>query len=151
MPELNAPAPHAVFVYGSLMYNPVWESVVQGNYGGLPAELRGYSRYRVPGETYPALIEDSAGVVQGRLWLNVDAEDLVRLDNFEGDEYRRTLVQVVDARARMQTAFVYVWKKPELLDGVPWDVSYFEAEGLGRFMQKHVASWQRSGRRQEEH
>lgn len=150
MIEANAAEQAHVFVYGSLMYTPVWESVVSGNYAGAPAELRGYARYRVPGETYPAVIERAEEVVQGRLYLCVSKADLQRLDEFEGHEYTRKTVQVLDARGRLQLAQIYIWQKPELLDGVPWDVSLFETEGLGRFIQKHVANWQRSGRRIEQ-
>lgn len=150
MTEISATEQAHVFVYGSLMYKPVWESVVSGNYAGAPAELRGHARYRVPGETYPAVIEQADGVVQGRLYLCVGKADLQRLDEFEGHEYARKTVQVLDARGRSQWAEIYIWQKPELLDDVPWDVSLFETEGLGRFIQKHVANWQRSGRRTEQ-
>lgn len=90
--QAGQPSLH-VFTYGSLMFAPVWERVVQGRYRSLPAQLQGYVRLVVRGVSYPGIVEREGAKVDGLLYLDVVAADLDRLDRFEGSEYaRRDLV-----------------------------------------------------------
>ncbi|HEX4842300.1 MAG TPA: gamma-glutamylcyclotransferase family protein [Limnobacter sp.] len=136
-----------VFVYGSLMYLPVWGQVVQGTYACKNATLLGHARYAVPGETYPATVAQKNGQVNGLLWMHVNMQDMARLDAFEGPEYQRQTV-TVHADGVALEAQTYIWRAPELLDGALWEVSKFEAEGLLLFLERHVQSWNQTGQRQ---
>ncbi|HEX4916309.1 MAG TPA: gamma-glutamylcyclotransferase family protein [Limnobacter sp.] len=136
-----------VFVYGSLMYLPVWGQVVQGTYACKNATLLGHARYAVPGETYPAMVQQADAQVNGLLWMDVTAQDLARLDAFEGPEYERQTVTVHADGLPLQ-AQTYIWSAPEHLDGTLWQVSQFEAEGLQAFLTRHVQSWNQIGQRQ---
>jgi len=64
-PEFEQDGKH-VFVYGSLMYLPVWVQVVKGVYPCLNAIAKGYKRHAVPGETYPAMVAHD--VLTEELW-----------------------------------------------------------------------------------
>ncbi|HEY1058516.1 MAG TPA: gamma-glutamylcyclotransferase family protein [Limnobacter sp.] len=138
-----------VFVYGSLMYLPVWQQVVQGQYAQQPAMAHGFARYAVPGEQYPAMVVQAAGQVRGLVWLNVDHGDIQRLDAFEGEEYeRRTIWVNMSGSDQSLQADTYIWLKPERLRGDEWDVKAFEQQGLQQFLNKHVQQWTDTGRRQ---
>jgi gamma-glutamylcyclotransferase (GGCT)/AIG2-like uncharacterized protein YtfP len=145
--ELEQDSKH-VFVYGSLMYLPVWGQVVKGVYPCLNALAKGYQRHAVPGETYPAMIENPAAQVQGLMWLNVLPEDLKRLDEFEGPEYERREIEVLlNTTGETAVANTYIWLKPEVLTDSLWSVSQFEAEGMQSFLNNHVGNWNSTGQR----
>lgn len=145
--ELEQDSKH-VFVYGSLMYLPVWGQVVKGVYPCLNALAKGYQRHAVPGETYPAMIENPAAQVQGLMWLNVLPEDLKRLDEFEGPEYERREIEVLlNTTGETAVANTYIWLKPEVLTDGLWSVRQFEAEGMQLFLNNHVGNWNSTGQR----
>jgi gamma-glutamylcyclotransferase (GGCT)/AIG2-like uncharacterized protein YtfP len=137
-----------VFVYGSLMYLPVWAQVVNGVYPCLNAVAKGFQRHAVPGETYPAMVENSSAQVQGLVWLNVLHADLKRLDEFEGPEYERREIEVVlNTSGESMRADTYIWLTPSALTDALWSVAEFEAEGMQAFLNKHVGNWNSTGQR----
>lgn len=137
-----------VFVYGSLMYLPVWAQVVNGVYPCMNAVAHGYQRLAVPGETYPAMIESNAAKVQGLVWLDVLPDDVARLDEFEGNEYERREIDVVlNTSGDALKAHAYIWLNADLLSDKIWSVSKFEAEGMQAFLNKHVGNWNSTGQR----
>ena len=50
-----------------------------------------------PGRVYPALVRRPGAVAPGLLLVQASADDLLALDAFEGDEYRRGPVQAMTA------------------------------------------------------
>lgn len=156
--HVEADALNAVFVYGSLMFDPVWGKVVQGSYQSFPAIALNFVRLAVPGETYPAAVPRQGASIHGMVWQDVSVRDLERLDAFEGPEYRRELIEVTpqsctgvneQALAPYQ-AWVYLWNQLELLDlSKPWDLELFKSEGLPQFLSKHVGSWEQIGTRKQ--
>ncbi|MBU0783378.1 MAG: gamma-glutamylcyclotransferase [Gammaproteobacteria bacterium] len=137
-----------VFVYGSLMYLPVWAQVVKGVYPCQNAIAKGFQRHAVPGETYPAMVENAGTQVQGLLWLDVLHEDLKRLDEFEGPEYARKEISVtLNTSGETMKVDTYIWLNPAALTHELWSVSQFEAEGLQAFLDRHVGNWNSTGQR----
>jgi gamma-glutamylcyclotransferase (GGCT)/AIG2-like uncharacterized protein YtfP len=137
-----------VFVYGSLMYLPVWGQVVRGVYPCLNAIARGYQRHAVPGETYPAMVPNPSAQVQGLVWLNVLPEDVKNLDAFEGPEYERREIEVVlNTSGETLKAETYIWLNQDVLTDELWSVTRFEAEGMQAFLNKHVGNWNSTGQR----
>ena len=129
-----------VFTYGSLMFDPVWSGVVRGRYRSLPAVVADHARHAVRGETYPGVVERAGAEVRGRLWLDVSADDLARLDAFEGADYRRVTVSVSAGEpARAMQAQMYLYVRPERLEAAPWDEVWFEREGIARFLRAYCA------------
>lgn len=129
-----------MFTYGSLMFDPVWTRVVRGRYDSVPARLPGYRREGVSGERYPGVIADPSGAVSGRLYLSVHADDLARLDDFEGPDYDRVEVTVSPARdgASGWSAECYRWREPSRLTGAPWDPVDFERRQLIAFLDEYA-------------
>lgn len=130
-----------VFTYGSLMYDPVWQAVVAGNYRSSPAVIRGYQRRAVVGEHYPALIlsAETSDIVLGRLYRNVSAEDLQRLDVFEGEQYERNACRVAVEAEDEVACEVYIWRPryKHLVSAEPWDLQAFEERGLALFQEHY--------------
>lgn len=130
------PAMH-VFTYGSLMFDPVWGAVVAGDYRNAVAEVRGFARRCIKGEIYPALVAaDATDSVRGRVYFHIQAADLIRLDRFEGNGYRRATVRVALLQGGDVEAQVYVFKDryKGRLEARDWDVAWFEREGMARFL-----------------
>ena len=136
--------------YGSLMFDPVWEKVVEGRYASLAARADGLRRQGVQGEHYPGVFRAADGQVDGRLYLDVSAEDLARIDAFEGDDYQRVsmsvVVRAVDAGSRAGPAVgeevpaeVYLFLPVALLDGKEWDPVAFERTGVGAVIDDYIS------------
>lgn len=129
-----------LFTYGSLMFPEVWTSVVAGRYVSEFAEVSGYVRKRVRGDTYPAAVPgEASATLQGRLYFDIDHEDLVRLDLFEGEYYRREAIGAICSDGRPFSAAIYVLRPSylHLLDHEDWDPSWFEREGMVRFISDY--------------
>ena len=132
-----------VFTYGSLMYAAVWEQVVCGRYRSEPALLDGYRRLNVLGDTYPALTPGPGSSVAGTLYLDVVANDLQRLDAFEGVEYRRAEVTVQRRDGTRAGADVYLWIAAQGLGDREWDPQWFEREELVQFIARYAGGVRR--------
>lgn len=90
------------------MFEDVWQKVVHGLYRNSPAILKGYSRYCVKNETWPVLVPSTVdATLEGRLYFDILTDDLSRIDEFEGEIYKRTRVEV-NTDTRKVPASVYV-------------------------------------------
>ena len=153
-----------MFCYGSLMFDAVWSRVVAGRYRTAAARVRGYRRFAVSGESYPAVVPWADAEVIGRVYFDVDAADVARLDAFEGTEYRRETVEVelldpqvdlhfdphLDPIAPTQIAphalragaaakaDMYVFLALGRLASQAWDASRFGAEQIDRFIADYA-------------
>lgn len=131
-----------IFTYGSLMFGEVWQPLAARACASMKAELAGYVREGVIGEAYPGLRSETGAVTFGRVYLDVDADTLSRLDAFEGADYRRTRVVVGlrDQRGRQVDieAEAYVFVDPTRLDGQPWDPDRFERDDAAGFYRAHA-------------
>lgn len=118
-----------LFAYGTLL-DPDVRSIVLGrpcpDGEGRPALLRGYVRVAVVGEAFPALAEDPAGAVEGRLFRLRDEVERRRVQFFEG--HAQTLVEsVVECSASGPvSALACLGSTGLVLGGEGWD---FEAWG----------------------
>jgi gamma-glutamylcyclotransferase (GGCT)/AIG2-like uncharacterized protein YtfP len=91
-------------------------------------QLCGYRRNRVRDVDYPAVSKSSASdSVFGTLVYNLSSEEVRRLDTFEGDEYAREKVLVIDdVTGQSVSAFTYVWiDSMERLLLEEWDFNDF--------------------------
>lgn len=141
---------HAVFVYGTLLLPELVRAVL----GRVPprehATLHGFRRHALVGEVYPAIVhvpaaadvEPKASVeatntvealrtgrpafVRGLVLLDVSAEELDKLDRYEGSQYQRELVTVSGKDGRL-SAFTYVLKGAYRHQVAPrdWDLETF--------------------------
>ena len=127
-----------LFVYGSLMFDQVLTGLVQGRYEKVDAELRGYARLQVRGELYPGLVRATRGRVQGAVLTGVTADDLQRLDLFEGHYYKRIAVRVY-MQGTIISAQTYVFRQRyrRLLSSSEWQPVQFKQRYLQRFLKQH--------------
>ena len=126
-----------LFCYGSLMFIPVWSRVVQGAYERLEGQLRGFQRRGVKGASYPCLISGTHDdVVDGVIYLHVTADDLARLDAFEGELYDRQSAVCLGTDQRSYDVEVYVLKARHrsVATDTGWNVAWFATEGLSQFL-----------------
>ena len=128
-----------LFVYGSLAFADVWTNVVRGRYRSEPAHLDGYRRFAIRGKTYPGIVGPAAGGgVPGRVYRDVDHDDLERLDRFEGDDYRRieVTITVPDSGERL-SACTYLYLPADRCAAHDWDAAAFERDALAEFLQRY--------------
>jgi gamma-glutamylcyclotransferase (GGCT)/AIG2-like uncharacterized protein YtfP len=131
-----------IFTYGSLMFPPVWNRVVTGDYASQTASIHGFRRLAVRDKEHPALvIARGAAPITGRVYLDVSNFDIERLDRFETSRYARVTVAVTlnDDDAETIAADAYLALNLSELTDHDWDVARFEREGLPQFMSNYVA------------
>jgi gamma-glutamylcyclotransferase (GGCT)/AIG2-like uncharacterized protein YtfP len=129
--------PVSLFAYGTLQLPDVLHAVVGRRWQGEPALLVGYSRYRVRGKPYPAIVAEPAGNVAGLLYGGVAAEELALLDSYEGELYERLTVNVrVGGAANPAVVYVLGEQHRSLLSGDAWDLGEFAREHLTGYLQR---------------
>lgn len=137
-----------VFTYGSLMFDRVWQAVVGRQptawspAGPRAAVLNNYARRSSLLDSYPVAVPCAGETIWGRVYCRVAAEDILRLDQFEGAMYQRKCLPVcligVDARPqRLIQAAVYVLKPRyhRVVCERPWLPTEFEANQLSRLLR----------------
>lgn len=127
-----------LFVYGTLMDDDVWQSLGVREYDSSDAVLYGYERKKLRSVSYPAIRRYAAGAVNGRVFWDVDVDDLIQLDAFEGDEYCRKMMRV-KVNDTFVKAFVYEIK-PEFeheLTNEEWFLHSFQNESKSYFMKRY--------------
>ncbi|MFW6191360.1 MAG: gamma-glutamylcyclotransferase family protein [Thiohalospira sp.] len=121
-----------VFVYGTLLFDPVLTRLLGRVPPSEPATLAGYARHPVVGAPYPAIVRQPGARVAGRLLLGLGEPDLARLDDYEGPDYRRTAVSVVTAAGNRRPAWAWVFpgdRRHRLAAG-DWDPEAWAARHL---------------------
>ena len=128
-----------VFVYGTLMYDEVWSRIVIGEHKRIDAQLSGYRRLKFKDENYPGIVKGE-GTVRGLVRVDVNQDNLARLDTFEGTYYERVQEVVQDARGKDIQVDVYRIKERYtwMLEDVEWDMGQFEASGLRQFLSQYA-------------
>ena len=104
--------------------------------------MKGYGIFRVKDAEYPGIVRTDADSSQvgGILYENVADDQLKVLDLFEGDLYRRQLLDVIPESGITRKAWCYVIRdeNKSLLTGEPWLLSDFLEHGLQKFMTGYV-------------
>ncbi|MGD2119054.1 MAG: gamma-glutamylcyclotransferase [Chromatiales bacterium] len=128
-----------VFTYGSLMFAPVWNKVVRRSYRSTAASLAGHVRRPVKNEAYPVIYPATAERVSGLLYFDVAADDLRRLDLFEGEYYQRQSLSVCIADGSTLVADTYVVKPQfrHIAAAGDWDPEYFRRHGMQAFLRRY--------------
>jgi len=134
-----------LFVYGTLMEPRVMAAVAGRAPAPIPAIVHDHARYTVAGEVYPGMTPEAGAQVVGILYLDLDHEELRRLDRFEGDFYQRSKVQVETQDSQRLPAFTYLVKPQYRHRLAPerWDFDAFLRDGLGRFLSDYAGFRQR--------
>lgn len=148
---------HTAFFYGTLMAPAVLHRVIHGTTKPepwqrdlitiRPALLHAYRRHKVSGADYPAIcpaklscndtVVSTTASVRGSLVTGLNAQDIRRLDIFEGDQYIRVQVEVAvlsaeaTETAEKVRAETYVWADGMRgLESEEWDFDEFQREKM---------------------
>jgi gamma-glutamylcyclotransferase (GGCT)/AIG2-like uncharacterized protein YtfP len=101
-PKHSENGPRPVFIYGTLCAVPLLAWVMTGDaertadISGLlqPALVYGYKRVAIKHADYPAAVEDDSACLKGMLLKPATRSQRRKLDDFEGEVYRISSVQV---------------------------------------------------------
>lgn len=128
---------HAIFAYGTLQIPEVMTAVTGRIFPSQPAELRSYGRFSLRGLAYPGIRWQPGAVTGGRLYRDIDAVSLQRLDQFQDAFYRRQSLIIVDSSGEAVAAEVYVISKEYygMLSEEAWDIEQFRTRSLSGFLQ----------------
>jgi len=91
--------PEQLFVYGTLM-DPIIQFAVLGRtVRGAPDRLADYrkSSIRLGGQVFPTIKPESGSSVKG-LVISVTPAELVHIDQYEGEAYRRKKVNLISGK-----------------------------------------------------
>jgi len=119
-----------------LSFPEVWTLVAGRRHRVEPATLAGYRRARVRSAPYPGILPAHGGRVAGVVWHGVACTALRRLDEFEGDLYRRVRLRV-DVGGSACDAFAYVVEPSHAhrLAAEPWSEETFRTRDLGAYLE----------------
>lgn len=129
-----------LFLYGTLMDVDVMSKVLDRPFAErelLPATLSGWRRHAVRSASYPVILPDAAGRVEGRLMVRPAGHDLARIRHFESEEYLPQPVRVGLGDGSTVAADVFV-----ALDGVfevdegGWDLAIWRERHKLEFMRR---------------
>ena len=125
-----------VFTYGSLVVSEVWALVAGRLHEAEPAVLHGFRRRQIHGASYPGIIPAQGEHTEGILWSGVNARELERLDDFEGDMYERRAVAVqVDSGTVQAEVYVVLDEHAHLLSPNAWDEALFRSRELAVYLE----------------
>ncbi|WIA33423.1 hypothetical protein OEZ86_006556 [Tetradesmus obliquus] len=126
------------FVYGTLMAPEVLKLLIKRVPESRAATLKGYARYRVKGQVFPAIIPStSESKVKGMVLMELSRSELHILDVYESEEYYRATVEPELEDGSTSPADVYVWKDEHkhLLDG-EWIYEEWRQLHLHRWVER---------------
>jgi gamma-glutamylcyclotransferase (GGCT)/AIG2-like uncharacterized protein YtfP len=126
---------HHLYAYGTLQVGAIFAQIVGRAIEGQPATLTGYACYRISDRVYPAIVEAPGSEVQGVVYLGLTAEELERLDVYEGHLYERREVRVrqEDGSLLVET-YVLCPEHRHRLSSEAWDRERFERLHLASYL-----------------
>ena len=121
------------------MFNDVWNSLIKTEHQRTTATLKDYIRLKVKGEHYPGIIKSVNSVVNGVLVFNLSDDDLAILDDYEGDCYQRTSINVICKENSYCQADTYVFKDSykNILSANEWIPEEFKKDKLNLFLSSY--------------
>jgi len=127
-----------LFCYGTLMVPAVWARVVGRQLDNVAAVLPGFASYRIRGECYPGLVPREAAQTPGVIYAGLNRADLLRLDSYEGAQYRRVRAQARLADGGTQSVWVYVTQARyrSRLSGHGWSLPGFVENDLQKYLTR---------------
>eukprot|EP00271_Cylindrocystis_brebissonii_P008364 TRINITY_DN2255_c0_g1_i2.p1 TRINITY_DN2255_c0_g1~~TRINITY_DN2255_c0_g1_i2.p1 ORF type:complete len:152 (-),score=27.86 TRINITY_DN2255_c0_g1_i2:857-1312(-) len=142
----------SAFVYGSLLAEEVLVKLLGRVPSFSPATVKDYHRYSQKNVTYPAVLPCPGDQVNGKVLFGLTDREMAIFDEFEADEYVRTLVSVAlpvappqepsgeeaSSSSSMVPAYMYVWGNPDdpNLYG-SWDYEAWRRDCMVEFIRKN--------------
>jgi gamma-glutamylcyclotransferase (GGCT)/AIG2-like uncharacterized protein YtfP len=115
-----------LFVYGTLVSEDLMREITGKRFRRKKAVLYHFSRRRIGGTPYPAIVYDKGSMVEGIIYFDIDARSLALTDDYEDDYYMRTKVTVTADDGRVYEACTYVIRDEfrGLLSEQEWEVEF---------------------------
>ena len=92
----------------------------------VPASLLGHARRRAKNATYPIVVRDPRGVVQGVVVGGLSARDVARLTDYEGPGYRVVPLRVPDSGRDDHGVGVRTGAEPPAAERRAWDLALWQ-------------------------
>jgi nudix-type nucleoside diphosphatase (YffH/AdpP family) len=121
-----------LFIYGTLRHLALREAVLGAGHAVRLSEgtLHGYEVVWSPNGPYPLIRAEQDGIAKGLILEGLSADDMARLDYFEGAFDYTTEVLGVRSGAQEVAAKVYLPGEPDPGDAFEWDLEdWAEAQG----------------------
>lgn len=146
LPSHSPKQPRSLFLYGTLRALPLLAWAITGDSTKVdmvkslvrPARIRGYARFSLHGKDYPAVVRHAdVSVVDGLLFCPQNQSQRKKLDDFEGETYLATQVDVhtVDG-AEVADADIYLWNgNLDAISAEDWDLEMFIRERLDDWLE----------------
>ena len=127
----------SLFAYGTLQFPEIMEAVTGRRFPGTEARVSGYRRRRLEARPYPGIVPRPGEETTGRLYREIDAGSLARLDVFEGRIYdrRRILATSADGSEVVAWAYVVADAFAYLVTPEVWDARAFLAQHRDAFLE----------------
>jgi hypothetical protein len=117
------------FFYGTLLDHDVMALVIGRRLppsAFMPATLKGHVRRRAKGVSYPILVREPGGEVEGVVVGGLTRRDVERLSAYEGPRYRIAPLKVrVDGSLKMVSVFEPVEHRFQPVDGA-WNLALWQ-------------------------
>lgn len=130
-----------LFFYGTLIDPLIRRAVLRRSVSRSRlqrAVLPGFRRVFRCGATYPVLISDPNGGVEGILASGLRPSDVARLIAYEGADYRLVEQTVIAAGGQMSDAWVFLPQTEEVASSVAWRYEEWRRRFRARFLQRLV-------------
>lgn len=128
-----------LFAYGTLLVPEIWLAVTGRPCRSKEAILPGHDIRRVRNGDFPGIrhIQGSEGV-PGRVFFDLDAETLQRLDAYEDDFYERLEVSTRDSDGQTHPAQAYVVpdRHKDVLTDETWTLAWFREHALHDYLAR---------------
>ena len=72
-----------IFVYGSLLNERILKVLLGREPQWSSARLKGYHRFSVRNQVYPAISLEPSGIVEGKVLLDIQDKEMIVLDQYE--------------------------------------------------------------------
>jgi len=128
-----------LFAYGTLLVPEIWFAVAGRDCPSEEATLPEYEIRRVKGGNFPGIIRaGETDSVPGRIFTDLDAETLRRLDAYEDTFYERIGVTLLDRRGNPLESEAYVVpdRNREVLSDEPWTLEWFREHAMADYLAR---------------
>lgn len=124
------------FFYGSLMDADVRRLVMKKDAPEAvePASVKGWRRVNLAGVTYPGIVRDAKGAVEGVLARGLGTAAKQLLLRYEGPEYDLIDVEIVTGNGTLRQAGMFVTNKKLTPATGRWDFALWQRRHKRRFL-----------------
>lgn len=124
----------ALFTYGTLMLDPVIESLIDRVPAWSPRTIHGWRAAPLSGRPYPGLVNADGSIVCGREYRDLSLCEWAILDSFEDSDY--LLVSLVNEPE--VSVYTYVW--PGAVEATDWSLTAFNELEMETYLAR-CAKW----------